>query len=152
MTQPTPEQRATDIANAAGIRSPVIWAIARDAALAAILQSDQQQAELLSDPTAVHVNMLRGGIAKPTPANIWHIYGRELLDAMPDEFRAGLQAELKTLAEAMAGALDDCQPWLPWIKRKTSDPDDIPAIEELEEDTERALTAFREWQGGRSDG
>lgn len=44
--QPTPDQRATDIANATGIRGPVIWAIARDAALAAILQSDQQQAEL----------------------------------------------------------------------------------------------------------
>lgn len=46
--------------------------------------------DLLSDPVAVHLNMLRGGIAKPSPANIWHLYGRALLDAMPSEFRAHL--------------------------------------------------------------
>jgi len=43
--------------------------------------------DVLQDPIAVHANMLRGGIAKPSPTNIWHLYGRELFDAMPHEFR-----------------------------------------------------------------
>ena len=64
---------------------------------AARITADQARiAELegnLTDPQAVHVNMLRGGIAKPSPANIWHIYGRELLDAMPDELRQALGAK-----------------------------------------------------------
>lgn len=43
----------------------------------------------LADPVAVHANMLRGGIAKPSPANIWHLYGDEaLLAAMPESARA----------------------------------------------------------------
>jgi hypothetical protein len=44
----------------------------------------------LSDPNAVHVNMLRGTIAKPSPAQIWHIYGDTLLADMPDDVRATL--------------------------------------------------------------
>lgn len=44
---------------------------------------------VLSDPTAVHLNMLRGGIAKPSPANIWHLYGdKALIDAMPESAKA----------------------------------------------------------------
>jgi len=43
--------------------------------------------DVLQDPIAVHANMLRGGIAKPSPTNVWHLYGRELFDAMPHEFR-----------------------------------------------------------------
>ncbi|MDR6851035.1 hypothetical protein J2Y54_000528 [Sphingomonas sp. BE123] len=45
-------------------------------------------AAALSDPNAVHVNMLRGSIAKPSPAQIWHIYGNELLADMPESARA----------------------------------------------------------------
>ena len=33
--------------------------------------------EALADPNVVHVNMLRGGIAKPSIAQIVHIYGSE---------------------------------------------------------------------------
>ncbi|RVT93746.1 hypothetical protein [Sphingomonas crocodyli] len=45
--------------------------------------------KVLSDPTAVHLNMLRGGIAKPSPVNIWHLYGDEaLLADMPESARA----------------------------------------------------------------
>lgn len=35
--------------------------------------------ELLSDPNAVHIHMLRGSIAKPTTEQIIHIYGRDAL-------------------------------------------------------------------------
>lgn len=35
----------------------------------------------LSDPVVVHVNMLRGGIAKPSLAQIIHIYGEEAIRA-----------------------------------------------------------------------
>jgi hypothetical protein len=34
----------------------------------------QKQIEMLRDPVAVHLNMLRGGIAKPSWANIKHLY------------------------------------------------------------------------------
>ena len=37
----------------------------------------------LSDPNAVHINMLRGSIARPTIAQIIHVYGA-------DELRAAL--------------------------------------------------------------
>ena len=50
--------------------------------------------ERLRDPATVHVNMLRGGIAKPSPTNIWHIYGRELLADMPKEYAAEEKAKL----------------------------------------------------------
>jgi hypothetical protein len=33
---------------------------------------------VLADPMAVHVNMLRGSIAKPSAAAIRHVYGKEL--------------------------------------------------------------------------
>lgn len=49
---------------------------------------------LLSDPVAVHLNMLRGTIAKPSLAQIAHIYG--------DEWTAALAAEVTRLAEALA--------------------------------------------------
>lgn len=35
----------------------------------------------LSDPVAVHINMLRGVIAKPTLAQIVHLYGEDALRA-----------------------------------------------------------------------
>jgi hypothetical protein len=35
--------------------------------------------ELLQDPIAVHLNMLRGTIAKPTIENIIHLYGKDAL-------------------------------------------------------------------------
>jgi len=41
---------------------------------------------LLADPNAVHANMLRGTIAKPSLAQIVHLYGeRELLDHLSAE-------------------------------------------------------------------
>lgn len=38
----------------------------------------------LSDPIAVHANMLRGTIAKPTVDQIIHLYGREVFQPMID--------------------------------------------------------------------
>lgn len=46
--------------------------------------------EALKDPNAVHVNMLRGGIARPSHAQIWHIFGAGLEQDMPDDVRATL--------------------------------------------------------------
>lgn len=37
--------------------------------------------KLSADPVAVHINMLRGGIAKPSVANIIHLYGAGVLRA-----------------------------------------------------------------------
>lgn len=68
---------------------------AADAAIATMF-------ERLRDPATVHVNMLRGGIAKPSPTNIWHIYGRELLVAMPKEYVAEEKARLLEALRACA--------------------------------------------------
>lgn len=67
-------------------------------AITAMIQSAQLAAvkaavEGLKDPASVHVNMLRGTIAKPSARNIWHIYGKELLEDMPADI-------LKTIGEA----------------------------------------------------
>ena len=56
-------------------------------------QTDQQLREeverlraVMQDSAAVHLNMLRGGIAKPSVPNIWHLYGVEaLLAEAPEE-------------------------------------------------------------------
>lgn len=50
-------------------------------------EAEQAIAAQLQDPVTVHVNMLRGSIAKPAPSSLWHAYRRELFDAMPEEFR-----------------------------------------------------------------
>lgn len=55
----------------------------------------------LSDPNAVHINMLRGAIAKPTVEQIIHIYGADVLkaalasqDAEPTETDTTANADL----------------------------------------------------------
>jgi hypothetical protein len=60
----------------------------------AIIPADKL--ESLSDPTAVHLNMLRGGIAKPSVPNIWHLYGEEaLLAEAPEHIRTALTPQEK---------------------------------------------------------
>lgn len=44
-------------------------------------------ASVLSDPHAVHLNMLRGGLAKLTPAQIGHLYRGEEAEAVIAELR-----------------------------------------------------------------
>jgi hypothetical protein len=56
--------------------------------------------EGLTDPVAVHVNMLRGTIAKPSARNIVHLYGEAALLAEMDTLRARLSA-----AEAIGARL-----------------------------------------------
>lgn len=58
------------------------WADAYDAiaALPAVAPGVQVEGAL-SDPVAVHANMLRGTIAKPTVEQIIHIYGADALRA-----------------------------------------------------------------------
>ena len=48
-------------------------------ALEAELAAAQQREAALSDPICVHVNMLRGTIAKPTLEQIIHLYGVDAL-------------------------------------------------------------------------
>jgi len=48
---------------------------------AAMRKEVEQLREALSDPIAVHANMLRGAIAMPSVENIIHIYGAEALRA-----------------------------------------------------------------------
>lgn len=56
---------------------------------------------VICDPVAVHLNMLRGTIAKPSIENIIHLYGRDaLLEAL--QSRAFEDGARKRLADAMA--------------------------------------------------
>lgn len=61
-------------------------------ATAAEAERDEMRA-VLSDPSAVHINMLRGGIAKPSVANIIHLYGDQVLCAAEerDRYKAALE-------------------------------------------------------------
>jgi hypothetical protein len=67
---------------------PLVQAIQR-----AIDAARAQLAESLLDPATVHVNTLAGRIAKLPPAQIWHIYGRELLTDMPDDIAAAIREQ-----------------------------------------------------------
>lgn len=45
-------------------------------------------ADTLKNPQTVHINMLRGGIAKPTPASIGHLYrGAEAVEVVSEVMR-----------------------------------------------------------------
>lgn len=51
--------------------------------------------EAIKDANVVHLNMLRGGIAKPSHAQIWHLYGGALAKDMPEHVRAALSEQGK---------------------------------------------------------
>lgn len=72
-----------------------------EAAATVIQQAFAERDGRLADHVAVHRAMLQGHIAKPSPANIWHLYQRDLLDAMPDEFKAERDGEIERLREAL---------------------------------------------------
>lgn len=59
-------------ANAAAMHAGNLRDLLEDAASA--LHATEGMGELLKDPAAVHLNMLRGGIAKLTAAQVGHIY------------------------------------------------------------------------------
>ena len=72
------------------------------------IASETELAARLKDPAMVHVNMLSGGIAKPPATSIWHIYGKELLDAMPQEYRVAAQeAAIRAAIEACAKVAEE---------------------------------------------
>lgn len=50
-----------------------------EATLRALAAEKDETVSLMADPNAVHLNMLRGTIAKPTIDQIVHLYGREAL-------------------------------------------------------------------------
>lgn len=50
-------------------------------------EKDRALEALLKDPNAVHLNMLRGGIAKLTPAQIGHLYRGEEAEEVIREVR-----------------------------------------------------------------
>ena len=74
---------------------------ADEAAATVIQQAFAERDGRLADHVAVHRAMLQGHIAKPSPANIWHLYQRDLLDAMPDEFKAERDGEIERLRNAL---------------------------------------------------
>lgn len=61
-----------------------------------VIEAQQAEIERLqSDPNAVHLNLLRGGLAKPSVDQIRHVYPE-----LRDEFEAQ-QAEIDRLREAL---------------------------------------------------
>ena len=71
---------------------------------AAALDAKDAEIAKLSNPVAVHVNMLRGTIAKPSPRNVARIYGVVALLAGMDHTRARLAAAEKALREIEAAS------------------------------------------------
>jgi hypothetical protein len=70
----------------------------------------------LNDPVAVHVNMLRGTIAKPTVEQIVHLYGvdalcKALAPVIVREAEAALPAVSAPVAE-LVEALRECTEWM----------------------------------------
>jgi hypothetical protein len=78
--------------------------------------------EVLADPAAVHVNMLRGGIAKPTVAQIWHLYGAELLAAMPAEHLSAALRQVEQRAYERAAQMAKTVDLFDGDRLKNSDP------------------------------
>lgn len=69
--------------------------MASDTSLAAEIEA------VIGDPVAVHLNMLRGTIAKPSIENIIHLYGRDALLAALQS-RAFEDGARKNLSDALA--------------------------------------------------
>ncbi|OYW51811.1 MAG: hypothetical protein B7Z29_21210 [Hyphomicrobium sp. 12-62-95] len=71
------------------------------------------RSDLLIDPNAVHMNMLRGTLAKPSVDQIVHIYGPEALAASPEV--AKLVAEEREAAVGgRTGGASGCDPSMCW--------------------------------------
>lgn len=73
-----------------GVHAVVRIADLRETAeyLRLVLATLREQREALADPNVVHINMLRGGIAKPTPAQIGHLYrGEEAVAVVAEVMR-----------------------------------------------------------------
>lgn len=65
----------------------------KDAALIARAPAMASELAMLSDPDAVHLNMLRGSIAKPSPAQIGHLYrGEDAVEVVAEVCRQNPEA------------------------------------------------------------
>lgn len=60
------------------------------------------RSDLLIDPNAVHMNMLRGTLAKPSVDQIVHIYGPEALALSPEVAKLVAEAEARGMERAAA--------------------------------------------------
>ncbi len=92
--------QAKEVRIGQGDHFPLVQAFAAHR-IAALAERDAQ----LLDPTVVHVNMLAGKIAKLPPEQIWHIYRRELLDAMPGDIRADAEERGRIAAYERAAVI-----------------------------------------------
>lgn len=68
--------------------------------IAALRGERDEMVEGLKDATTVHINMLRGGIAKPPPCNIGHLYrGDDAVAVVAEVMRQNPEAFPATQAE-----------------------------------------------------
>jgi len=75
---------------------------------AAVVRERDEMVALLTDPVAVHLNMLRGGIARPSVANIVHLYQGAVVDA-------SLAADLVEGLAGLVARYGDFAPGKPFI-------------------------------------
>lgn len=74
---------------------------------AAVVRERDEMVALLTDPVAVHLNMLRGGIARPSVANIVHLYQGAVVDAsLAADLVEGLDWYWRTVATGDRTALE----------------------------------------------
>jgi hypothetical protein len=79
---PMPDMSGNNINRFHGERRRQIEDLAQE--IVDTIAQSQNVPEILSNPDAVHVNMIRGTIAKPSLRQIVHLYG-------PDELRQALK-------------------------------------------------------------
>lgn len=77
-------------------------------------RADKAEAELakVTDPNAVHVNMLRGTIAKPSVAQIKHLYGDAIADPAELTRLRARADKAEDRAERFKNALQELQQWV----------------------------------------
>jgi len=103
--------------------------------------------DALTDPNTVHVNMLAGRIAKPSPAQIWHIYGAELLAAMPTPDAAGIVESQESVSDAVHKALWDADATI------AAQAAEIERLREAAANQNAAIAEYyRYWTGGETRG
>ena len=132
--------QAKEVRIGQGDHFPLVQAFAAHR-IAALAERDAQ----LLDPTVVHVNMLAGKIAKLPPEQIWHIYRRELLDAMPGDIRADAEERGRIAAYERAAEIAERELALTALANEQASSDWIDGFEFA---GKRALKAIRSEANG----
>lgn len=70
----------------------------QDRHVRALIRAEPTHAQIMADPNAVHINILRGSIAKPTVEQIIHIYGADILRAALPPTQAQIMADERVQA------------------------------------------------------